>query len=80
MKRPDEISIYSQVSLNKELIDMRLSRMGFSFGKMGQVAKQYGIKVKKLANCYQYTAPKSRLQMFAEKLHFAGIPFFEQKI
>lgn len=74
IKQP-EISIYSGVSLSKYLIDTRPNSYGISFGTVADVCKQYGIKCKKLENCIEFTAPKLRLQMFLEKLHFSRISY-----
>lgn len=73
-----EISVYSQVSINKELIDVRVGLSGLSFGTVSNICQQYGIKYEKMDNCWKFTAPKYRLQMFVEKLHFALIPYSEK--
>lgn len=76
-KRSDTITVFSQVHLNDQLIDQRL-RKGFAiFGTVGSVAKQYGIETKRLKNGMKFTAPKSRMQMFVEKLHFSGVEYQE---
>jgi len=56
-------------------MDTRIHTYGSIFGKVSDVAQQYGIKIAKLRNCYQFSAPRTRLQIFAEKLHFSRIPF-----
>ena len=75
---PDLIKVYSRVSLNKTLMDTRYTSNCYVFGKVGQVARQYGIKVKNVGVCNEFEAPKFRMQLFVEKLHFGGIPFSEQ--
>ena len=64
-------SIYSSVSLNTQLMDIRMGRRGQVFGTVENICRQYGIKCIKHDNCYEFTAPKLRLQLFIEKLHFS---------
>ena len=40
------------------------------------VAKQYGMIMKEKDGVTTFTAPKARMQMFVEKLHFAGSSFY----
>jgi hypothetical protein len=70
IKQP-EYSIYAKVSENTSLMDTRSYSFGCKFGKVKDVCRQYGIKYKKLDTCIEFTAPKLRLQLFIEKLHFA---------
>jgi len=77
-KNPPSIKVYARISLKKTLRDTRYTSDSYIFGKVGQVARQYGIKVRHKGTCYEFEAPKSRMQMFVEKLHFAGVPFSEQ--
>jgi hypothetical protein len=70
-------SIYSKVNPEKEIFDLRLRTRGFSFGKISTLSSQYGINIEQNGSIFKFSAPKSRLQMFAEKLHFAQIPFWE---
>jgi len=74
LKQP-EISIFSQVLMTKELRDRRRGNYGDKFGTVASACRQYGIKYKKLSNCIQFTAPKGRLQLFIEKLHFSRTPY-----
>ena len=68
-----EISIFSRVPLNKRLIDLRVGTSGMNFGTVKGIARQYGIEYEELGDgCIKYTAPKSRLQLFVEKLHFSS--------
>lgn len=73
-----EMSIYSQVSPDTRLIDKRPITFGGGFGTVAKAAKQYGIKYKEIDNCMEFTAPRSRLQIFVEKLHFSG-NFYSKK-
>ena len=69
--QPD-ITIYSSVSLNAVLMDYRIGRYGQRFGTVEGICRQYGIKCTKLPTCYEFTAPKTRMLLFIEKLHFSG--------
>ena len=64
-------SIYSQIALGTELIDIRPQSAGIVFGRVRDVCRQYGIKHKKLDRCIEFSAPRQRLQVFIEKLHFS---------
>ena len=75
--KQQEISIYAKVSLNEQLRDSRPYTYGFKFGTIEEICKQYGIKYKQLENCIEFKAPRIRLQMFVEKLHFARIRYSE---
>jgi len=74
MKAP-EITIYIKTFLGKQLIDSRPRTFGSKFGTIENVCKQYGIKYKELPTCIAFSAPKTRLQLFVEKLHFSRIPY-----
>ena len=76
-KKPEDIRIITQVPDTTELIDKRLYNNFARFGNIMDVARQYGIKSKKVNNGMEFYAPKSRLQMFVEKLHFSQTPFRE---
>ena len=78
MKNQEEnIKVYSQVSKDEILMDCRLGREGISFGKVSDVANQYGIHMESKNNGYVFSAPKSRMQIFVEKLHFSQISYVE---
>jgi len=74
MKAP-EITIYAKCSLAKQLIDNRPSTYGSKFGSIEGVCRQYGIKYQQLPTCMSFSAPKNRLQLFVEKLHFSRMPY-----
>lgn len=76
MNRSDrDTSIYSHVSLNKKLKDLRKITYGFSFGTVKEVCNQYGIKYEICNKNTKFTAPKSRLVNLVEKFHFSGVPY-----
>jgi len=77
-KKPPVVRICSRVSLEYMLRDTRYTSNQYVFGKVGQVAKQYGVKVIAGEGYNSFEAPRSRMQLFVEKLHFAAVPFFEQ--
>ena len=77
IKQP-ELSIYSKVSLNKQLMDNRPYSFGIQFGRVRDVARQYGIKIQSLKDCHRFSAPQLRLQLFIEKLHFSKTPYSER--
>lgn len=68
--KPDP-SIYSSVNLDKPLADFRPVTYGQKFGTPRHICKQFGIKIIDHGNYTQFTAPKPRLQMLIERLHFS---------
>jgi len=75
MEKQPTLSVWCGISPYETLIDMRVKTHGDVLGTVGSVARQYGIKVEEKDNGLLFTAPKSRLQMFVEKLHFSGKAF-----
>jgi len=70
-----ELSVRINVSPSAILIDRRVQTKGIVFGTISGVAKQYGIKLTQEVGFIKLTGPKSRLQIFVEKLHFARVPY-----
>jgi hypothetical protein len=68
--QPDRL-LYADVDLNKNISDIRSNTYGQSFGTVGGICKQYGIKYRNVGNCIEFSAPKLRMQLFIEKLHFS---------
>lgn len=78
--KPQELTIKAfGVSPEQRLFDTRIPTRGLYFGTIEGVARQYGIKMTKEGNCLKFTAPKSRLQLFIEKLYFSRVNFVEVK-
>ena len=75
--KPPIIKVYSRIRLNSMLRDARYCSYMHVFGKVEDVANQYGIKITPRDGYIEFSAPKLRMQLFVEKLHFAGIPFSE---
>ena len=75
--KPDMIRVFAQIAPNQLLRDVRLTRRFSVFGTVMTVARQYGIKFRPVDGGLEFIAPKSRMQMFVEKLHFSGIPYQE---
>ena len=70
-----EISIYSKASPDRMLRDHRSPNLSRKFGFLKDVARHYGISCIPLENCIEYRAPRSRLLLFMEKLHFSMTPY-----
>ena len=75
MTEPKQLTIYAQVSPNTKLTDFRPRKTGLVFGTVESVAKQYGINMQDHVLFCSFTGPKTRLQMFAERLHFSLIQY-----
>lgn len=68
----EDKKIYASVSLGKMLIDLRSSTYGIKFGTVEGICRQFGVNVIELPNgVLEFSAPKLRMQMFVEKLHFS---------
>lgn len=74
---PEILKVGTTFPPNYNLIDQRGKRKGISFGTIEAAAKQYGVKMSTKGNMFIFSAPKNRLQLFVEKLHFARVPFVE---
>lgn len=66
-----DMSIYSKVKLDIPLSDVRPTSYGLRFGSVRSICKQYGIKIVEHEGFTEFIAPKNRLQMLVEKLHFS---------
>ena len=78
-EKPEDAKVLVLAPLDLELIDRRSGFRGLSLGTIENAAKQYGIKIRKNKEYdgHEFIAPTSRLQIFVEKLHFAGVPYLE---
>lgn len=77
-KKPNEIKILAKgLSKDTELVDYRLNRRfgGLTFGTVEQLSKNLGIKMTPTDGGIIFSAPKNRMQVFVEKLHFALVKF-----
>ncbi len=74
---PALITILANANPDKMLIDLRVIRNSSKFGNIMDVARHYGINANPTENGIEFVAPKSRMQMFAEKLHFSGVQYRE---
>lgn len=77
--KPDIIKIAVSATDKTKLVDKRLHRNFSVFGNIMDVARQYGIKneTPELSKEIVFSAPKSRMQIFVEKLHFSGVNYKE---
>ena len=75
--KQNEVTILVQASTAKHLTDFRYGRNFFKFGNIMNVARHYGIRVQPIEGGLKCSAPKTRIQMFAEKLHFADVKYIE---
>jgi hypothetical protein len=77
MPKRDIITIRVFTPKETQLFDKRIYTRGMMFGTIESIAKQYGIKLQECQGYIELSAPKSRLQMMVEKLHFASIRYCE---
>jgi hypothetical protein len=76
-KRPDIVKIFAQVTVNAVLKDNRLHKRFSLFGNVLRVARQHGVEMRPFKDGIEFSAPKSRMQRFAEKLHFSHVRYRE---
>ncbi len=80
-KKNKEILVFvdaDDATLETLLKDSRYPVMAYVFGTMSDVARQYGIKTIQSSELgTTFSAPKSRMQIFIEKLHFSGVKYEE---
>jgi len=77
-EEPEDYSIFApNVKEDRQLVDYRIvSRYGnFRFGTIAQNAKNLGVSIKSENGGLTFTGPRARLQMLAEKLHFALVEY-----
>jgi len=76
-KPNDTVVFVPSVSPNKKLKDRRkLQSYGnLHFGTIGQAARNLGVTMKVVEGGLIFSAPKVRLQMLVEKLHFSLIRY-----
>jgi len=68
----EDKKIYAAVPLGRMLIDLRSNTYGIKFGTVEGMCKQFGVNVTVLKNgVLEFSAPKLRMQMLIEKLHFS---------
>ena len=66
------------MSLNKRLVDLRgRASFRFDFGTVSDAARHCGITIVERDGYSEFSGSKSKLQMFAEKLHFSKVSFTE---
>jgi len=73
--KAEELSIIIRGKRSTKLIDRRISTNGINFGTVEEVAKNLGVTISDTDRGLKAFAPKTRLQLFVEKLHFSGIRY-----
>ena len=74
LNRP-KIKIIAQATEDQMLYDKRLGYGRVVFGTVKNVAKQYRIKMSYTADGLEFEAEQHRMEIFVQRLHFAGIRF-----
>lgn len=73
----NNVSIAIKIDKERLLMDRRVGRRGLILGTVGTLANQYGVTMAESNGYTILTAPKKRLQIIVEKLHFSGVDFYE---
>ena len=69
--KPEEMSIFTTMSPDSKLKDIRVGKYGIKFGSLKVICSQYGLKYKIHATCTECYGPKNRMTYLIEKLHFS---------
>lgn len=75
--KAEELSVLVRGGRSTKLTDRRIKTNGIFFGTVEDVAKNLGITLSDTDRGLKASAPKTRLQIFVEKLHFAGVAYIE---
>jgi hypothetical protein len=62
-------------SVDVMMIDRRPRKNNQRFGTIRECLSQYGLSMKTKGGRAYLTAPRTRVQLFLEKLHYSGIPY-----
>jgi len=73
--KSEELSVIVKAGRSYKLIDKRIRTNGIYFGTVEDVAKNLGVSLKDTEKGLEASAPKMRLQIFVEKLHFSGVRY-----
>lgn len=73
----EELHLRVNIDLNTPLIDKRIRTSGIMFGTVRDIAKNLGVRISLGEGFLVFSAPKNRLQLFCEKLHFSGVKYKE---
>jgi len=68
---PKIFSVYSNIPLYVVISDRRSRKYGIVLGSIEDLCRQLGIEYEEMETCTKFSAPKNRLQLFIEKLHFS---------
>ena len=75
-KRPI-IRAFARVNSDHMLYDRRMGYGRVIFGTVSDVAKQYRIKINETYEGLEFEGEQDKMQIFVQRLHFAGIPYKE---
>jgi len=75
--KPQDVAVFSQVSEGFTLVDKRRGMAGLVIGVIPDIARQYGVKAVKKDDGFIFFGTKGKIQILVEKLHFAGVPYWE---
>lgn len=71
----EKVTIVCNHPLNDDLKDRRGATFGSSLGSLDTLSKQYGIEVEERNNFRFFSAPKRRMQIFIQHLHFGNVAY-----
>ena len=71
------IRIFASAFPDDNLKDTRYTHARMDIGTLSTLARQYGIQLTVVETGTVCVAPKKRMQIFVERLHFAGVRYQE---
>ena len=75
--KPQNVKIFAEVVEGQNLMDKRKGRSRLVLGVIPNIARQYGVEAKQENGGFVFIGPVKRIQLLVEKLHFAGVNYFE---
>ena len=71
------IRIFAEAFPNDSLKDTRYTHARMDIGTLTMLARQYGVQLTVVETGTVCIAPQKRMQIFVERLHFAGVKYQE---
>lgn len=76
-RRDEDITtvVIKAENLDTTMVDRRPRKGNQSLGTVRQCLAQYGLSLKEKDGRAYLKAPRNRMQLFLEKLHYSGLPY-----
>ena len=61
--------------VDKEMVDRRMAKKAQALGTVREGLGQYGLSMRVKGSLAYIKGPRSRMQLFLEKVHYSGMPY-----